>query len=271
MAWYSGDLLAEGVRIHYVRTGGNKPVVVLAHGYSDNGLCWTPVARALEHDYDLVMYDARGHGLTQTPDEPIDNQVRGADLARVIRGLHLDRPVIMGHSMGAATVAQAAADYPDLMRAAIMEDPPWFAAAPTGEARATLQDRMAAMQAMKEKGRDGLIAQCRVDSPTWPEAELVPWADAKLQFQVDTLALYTGSFENWQDIAKRIVCPALMVIADADKGALVTLDVAAQALRVVPQLQVVQVQGAGHNIRREGFDKYMAAVKEFLRTVYQED
>ena len=61
--WTEGDVITNGVRMHYYRTGdGSKPPLVLCHGFSDSGLCWTPTARALEADYDVVMIDARGHG-----------------------------------------------------------------------------------------------------------------------------------------------------------------------------------------------------------------
>jgi N-formylmaleamate deformylase len=63
----TGDTVVNGVRLHYTRTGGKKPPVVLAHGFSDAGLCWTPVAQALEANYDLVMVDARGHGFSDAP------------------------------------------------------------------------------------------------------------------------------------------------------------------------------------------------------------
>ena len=56
--WQSGDIAVNGLKLHYTRTGGAKPPVVLAHGFSDDGLCWTPVAEALEADYDVVMVDA---------------------------------------------------------------------------------------------------------------------------------------------------------------------------------------------------------------------
>jgi N-formylmaleamate deformylase len=60
--WQSGDVTANGIRLHYTRTGGDKPPLVLAHGVTDDGLCWTPVAAALAPDYDVIMVDARGHG-----------------------------------------------------------------------------------------------------------------------------------------------------------------------------------------------------------------
>ena len=40
--WTSGDVKANGITLHYYRTGnGTLPPVVLSHGYTDNGLCWT--------------------------------------------------------------------------------------------------------------------------------------------------------------------------------------------------------------------------------------
>jgi pimeloyl-ACP methyl ester carboxylesterase len=57
--WQSGELTANGLRIHFTRTGGDKPPMVLSHGVTDYGLCWTPIAQALESDYEIVMVDAR--------------------------------------------------------------------------------------------------------------------------------------------------------------------------------------------------------------------
>ena len=103
--WSSGDVIANGIKIHYVRTGGTKLPLVLAHGFSDNGLCWTRVAQVLEKDYDVIMADARGHGLSDAPESGYSAEDHAADLAGLIQALHLDKPALMGHSMGAATVA----------------------------------------------------------------------------------------------------------------------------------------------------------------------
>ena len=58
--WTDGYVVANGIRIHYWRTGGAKPALVLAHGSSDDGLCWTNLAKELTDQYDVIMFDARG-------------------------------------------------------------------------------------------------------------------------------------------------------------------------------------------------------------------
>src|SRR5512134_1184173 len=122
--WTDGYVMANGIRIHYWRTGGaGKPPLVLAHGSSDDGLCWTNLAKELTDRYDIIMFDARGHGLSDppTPNDPEDVQVE--DLSELIKALKLDKPILMGHSMGSASVAHFAAKYPDVPRAVILEDP----------------------------------------------------------------------------------------------------------------------------------------------------
>ena len=47
--WTSGDVKANGITLHYYRTGnGYCPRWCLSHGYTDNGLCWTDLALAFE-------------------------------------------------------------------------------------------------------------------------------------------------------------------------------------------------------------------------------
>jgi N-formylmaleamate deformylase len=60
--WSDGYVKTNGLRIHYYRTGGNKPQVVINHGAADDGLCWTRIVTELEKDYDVILPDARGHG-----------------------------------------------------------------------------------------------------------------------------------------------------------------------------------------------------------------
>jgi pimeloyl-ACP methyl ester carboxylesterase len=266
--WQSGDLIANGIRIHYYRTGGDKPPLVLSHGATDAGLCWTRLARALEADYDVIMPDARGHGLSEAPESDYSSEARAADLAGFIDALKLARPVIGGHSMGASTSLVAAANYPELIGAAILEDPPlWSGATAVSpadrEARAAqMRQRMAVR---KKLSRDELIALCRRDSPTWDEVELGPWADSKLRVSTSFMNR-TWTPEAWQPALAKIRCPTLLITSDPERGGIVTPEAAEEATKLLPALHVVLIRNAGHNIRREQFDEFVGAVREFLGT-----
>src|SRR5690348_1012751 len=104
----SGDCETNGIGLHYVRTGGAKSPVVLLHGLLGSGACWTPLARALESEFDVVMLDARGHGGSSAPDHGYRYDDHASDVVGMIRGLDLARPVLLGHSMGGMTAAVVA-------------------------------------------------------------------------------------------------------------------------------------------------------------------
>lgn len=264
--WFSGDVVANGLRLHYYRTGGDKPPVVLCHGVTDDGLCWTPLAQALESDYDVIMLDARGHGLSETPADGCDYDRQAADVAGLIAALAPARPAVGGHSMGAMTALYLAADYPDLVRRVFLEDPPLHDAASRSRA-----ERVAAAEGMRQwiaslqgRSREQLVEQCRRDSPAWSEAEIGPWADSKLRARPDLSFILEPPRRGWQEILARVTCPALLITADPERGAIVTAEQSAEAARLAPSLNVVHLPGAGHNIRRERFDGYVPAVRAFL-------
>ena len=121
--WTDGYVIANGIRIHYWRTGGDKPVIIMAHGSSDNGLCWTNLAKELTNEYDIILPDARGHGLSDPPAKSDPADAQAEDLAGLIRKLKLEKPIVMGHSMGSSSVAWFAAKYPNIPRVVILEDP----------------------------------------------------------------------------------------------------------------------------------------------------
>ncbi len=263
--WSSGDVVANGIKLHYHRTGGDKPPLVLSHGITDNGRCWTRAAEVLAEDYDVIMVDARGHGLSDAPDTGYGPQDRAADLAGLIRVLGLEKPYLMGHSMGADTTAHTAADYPDLVGCAILEDPPWYEGVIAAEHRdATAREWRATMEERKAKTYDELLAAGHERHPAWAEVEFGPWAEAKQQVSYDVLQMLTGLRPDWRELAARITCPTLLITADPSLGALVTSETATEVASLGPRFKVVRLAGAGHNIRREQFEPYVLAVTHFL-------
>src|SRR5689334_6172568 len=106
--WTSAVCTANGLDLHYLRTGGPKPALVLLHGLTGSGACWTPLARALQAEWDVVMPDARGHGYSSTPPTGYRYADHAGDVVGLIQALGLATPVLLGHSMGGLTAAVVA-------------------------------------------------------------------------------------------------------------------------------------------------------------------
>ena len=263
--WTSGDVIANGVRRHYYRTGGDKPPLVLAHGFTDSALCWTRFAQALERDYDIVMVDARGHGLSEASDGGYNCENQASDLAGVIEALGLGKSAIMGHSMGAFTAATTAARYPQLVRCAILEDPPWGVRyedpASTSERAERAEQWRAHIVEAQTKTRDEIIAAGKAESPSWAEMEWIPWAKAKLQVDLKAFGLLDANWTPWQEIIEKITCPILLLYADA----IVTPELAEEIASRWRTGKAVYAGKSGHDIRREQFEKTVETVTAFLK------
>ena len=83
------------------------------------------MARDLEAEYDIIMPDMRGHGLSERV-HLSDKVDMAADVAGLIRTLGLTRPIVVGHSMGAMITYQIGVRFPELASALVLEDPPWW-------------------------------------------------------------------------------------------------------------------------------------------------
>ncbi len=207
--WLDEYVETNGIKLHYGRTGGDKPPLVLCHGITDNGLCWTRAALVLEPDYDVLMVDARGHGLSDAPESGYSDSDHAADIAGLIEALELGRPAIMGHSMGASTAATVAAQYPGLVCCAVLEDPPWRAGPPSTADLGRRDDMRKNMLAKKSMTSQELRDWCRKKRPGWDDIELDAWVESKHQFS-PRAAEYLGRRRDWRRTVDGIRCPALL-------------------------------------------------------------
>jgi pimeloyl-ACP methyl ester carboxylesterase len=267
--WKSDYYVSHGTKLHYYRTGGSKPPLVLIHGISDDGLCWTPVAEALEGDYDVIMVDLRGHGKSEAPDDGYDYKTMATEVAGLIPALGLGKPVVMGHSLGAMTTLTIAGLFPDIPKAIILEDPPafWRTEPPSQEELNFRAEMRAAFYETKRKTRAELLEIARAENPGWSETELDPWADAKHRFSIKITKILDARetiLVDFQTLLKQITCPALLITADPALGAIVTDENVADLKKYIPHLQRQHISGAGHSIRREGFSDYIKSLNAFL-------
>lgn len=262
--WTDAYVWGNGIRIHYTHAANpGKPVMIFAHGSSDDGLCWTNFAKELTASYDIYLVDARGHGLTDPPKsgDPADAQVE--DLAAFIRELKLVKPILMGHSMGSSAVAWFSAKYPDIPKAVILEDPgltPRPPAAATA-APSTPDERIQRVIERNNRSLESLAAQCMKDSPKWGESECAIWAPSKRYHHPATAIGGAPARPPMSEILPKITAPTLILKADAQGE---TRNKNEDAAALLPKGKIVHITGAGHNVRRENKPMALATLRTFL-------
>jgi pimeloyl-ACP methyl ester carboxylesterase len=267
---FYGSIQREGVRIQYYRTGGEKPPVIMLHGLADNGLCWNRIPVLLEVEYDVVLMDARGHGMSGLDERGAGVSVQADDVNELITQLNLIHPVLIGHSMGAALAALVAARLPKIVRGVVFIDPPWReenAAAPTNGKRPPGEDLQAAYRKNKVTDLETLIARGRLENPGWDESEFPQWAKSKQQFNPEALKTIWSQDYPWSEVVARLACPGLLITGDPEQGAIVTPVVAERVKKLWRKGRVLHVPAAGHSIHRDQFRPVMNAIYDFLRSL----
>lgn len=266
--WTEADLVVNGVQLHYYRTGqGDKPPIVLIHGFSDTGLLWTQTARDLEADYDVIMPDMRGHGRS-TRVQLGDDVDMAADVADLIRQLGLNRPIVGGHSMGAMVTYQLALRFPALVRALLLEDPGWWIT-PPARVSGTENPMVTWAKRVSSQPMAELLAAYHQDHPTWSEELIRLMCESKTQLdptiaEIMTARMHSPAYD-WQTTLQTITQPMLLVVANSALGGIVTPEVVAKVRALNPNVIIAQVPNVGHLIRFDNYPAFLAALRSFLQ------
>ncbi|MFL5709562.1 MAG: alpha/beta fold hydrolase [Chloroflexota bacterium] len=109
----------NGIHLYYERHGAGRPLVLL-HGGLMSSETFGPLLPALAAGHEVITVDLQGHGRTADIDRPIDPRLMAGDIAALITHLGLDRPDVMGYSLGGGVAFWTAVDHPDLVRRMIM-------------------------------------------------------------------------------------------------------------------------------------------------------
>ncbi|MFB6141325.1 MAG: alpha/beta fold hydrolase [Halosimplex sp.] len=268
--WERGFAEANDTELHYCRTGGSGPPFVISHGFTDDGYCRLDLARELADDFDVVLYDARGHGRSDAPDGAYGPSERAADLLGLLDALGLEDPILFGHSMGADTTAVAAARSPERPRAVVLEDPVWIL---DGVNDDLIDD--------DDPGRD-------------IEAEIAWWQDRSVDELLEADTMFRDLAERGQpDLARRVAearqrlrpeigrvsettpvdptetygdirAPTLVLKADADET---EREREREIAEYLPDGRLVHVDGAGHCVFWDEREPATEELRAFLASL----
>ncbi len=266
--WKSEYTIANGIRIHYWRTGGDKPVLIMAHGSSDYGLCWTNIAKELEGEYDILMVDARGHGFTDPPTAKTPADAQAEDIAGLIQSLKLKDPIVMGHSMGSSATAWFAAKYPNMAKAIILEDPRLVARVrkPMSNIQdsAMIQKKLKQIVSKNNANANELAQTCFEKNPQWGKSECDIWAPSKLLHHPNNAYRKRGASPSMTELFSKIKCPTLIIKADASQDEQIKNN---EVAKILDHGKIVHIVKAGHNVRRDQKALFLKELNSFLSSL----
>lgn len=292
--WSDGYAYVNGIRIHYyhAKPALGKPVMVMVHGVTDIGLCWTTLTLKLQDSYDIYMLDARGHGLSD-PFTSFDNgETLIKDVIDFVHVMKFEKPILMGHSMGAATVMRVGAEYPDVAKAIIMLDPglrgfpgtsPGVGRdsvrnrppAPAQPTQATAPDKLSinmfgdpqTLVTQNNYRLEDLIATGRHQFPKWDDTDIYYWALSKKQYHgaySPEARLAMSGTMNTGDALAKIQVPSLILKADGSPEVRKSNE---EAARVMQKGKLVHIDGAAHNLHHDQLGKTVEVLNEFLKAL----
>jgi pimeloyl-ACP methyl ester carboxylesterase len=193
----------NGINLYYETRGSGRPLILL-HGGLGSGEMFGPVLGLLAERHKVIAVDLQGHGRTADIDRPIDIKLMADDIAALIDHLGLDRPDIVGYSLGGGVAFQTAVKHPSKVGRLVIVSVNTRPDAIYAEMRAQQgQVNAAAAEFMKDTPMYQLYQQVA------PRPEDFPRLLDKIG------ATMANDFDYSEDI-RALRVPTMLVAADAD-------------------------------------------------------
>ncbi len=250
-----GTAAVDGARLHYV-VAGEGPVLLLSHGFGATGRMWDGQRQAFADRWRVIAWDMRGHGETESPDEPArystDHTV--ADMRALLGHLGIRRGVIGGLSLGGYVSLAFHAAHPEMVRALVICDSgPGYRNA---EARAAWNERaFRRADELETRGLDVLAGSSREMRDGIRHHRSAKW-----------LALAARGMLAQQDgrvieTLPAIRVPTLIIVGDKDEPFLAPCRYMAGK---IPGARLEVIAGAGHSTNLDQPEAFNRVLGDFL-------
>lgn len=249
-------------RLH-VEVRGDGDALVFAHGFGGSARNFRPQLRTFGEHYRVVTYDHRGHARSEAPTDPGAYRLAelAHDLARVLDDAGVERAIVGGLSLGAATALELAATRPQRVRALVLASVPGpggFAKVASAFADAIDRDGLEAAGARFVWGPDSgldergaaLVKQGFLEHPPHAVASFLRGAIPELARPRHEDPRLAG-----------LPIPTLLISGERDHAAVEAAD---RLTGVLPNARHVVIPDAGHVVNLVKPAEFDTAVRTFL-------
>lgn len=267
----TGFLDIGTAKLYYEEAGKGRPVVMI-HGGLLNASMWDDQFEVFARDYRVIRYDARGHG--RSASEP-DTFSHHEDLRGLIEALKLDKPIVMGLSMGGYVAIDFALEYPGVASALVLVAPGLSGYEFSSEEFIDFSKRIG--EAAQSEDIDAIVEAFQTawtDGPRRAPEEMDPAMREKVR------AMVKENVERWDDRSAEyrplplaierldsLSVPVLALVGDLDMPGI--LEIVGLIESEVPDAQTVMIPGVAHMINMEKPEEFNRTVLQFLEALPQ--
>lgn len=243
----------DGVKIYY-EVHGDGPALILTHGYSSTSAMWQGQIAALSRHHKLILWDMRGHGQSDYPQDPglYSEVATVADIAALLDDVGAQDAIVGGLSLGGYMSLAFFRAHPERVRALLIIDTgPGFK---KDEARAAWNKR--ALETAERLEREGLSVLLSASR----ERSTVRHRDAT-GLALAARGMLTQRDARVIEVLPEIRVPSLIVVGAEDRPFLAASDYMAAK---IPGARKVVIANAGHAVNIDQPQAFIAAVEPFL-------
>ncbi len=193
----------NGMNLHYESHGTGWPLILL-HGGLGSGEMFGPILPNLSERHRVVTVDLQGHGRTADIDRPIDIRLMAEDIAALIDHLGLDKPDVVGYSLGGGVAFFMAVNHPQKVGKLVM--------ASANIRRDAIPPEMLAQQARVNSA----AVEFMKDTPMYQLYQRVAPRPEDFGRLLDKIGEYMSRDFDYSEEMRGLEVPTMLVCADAD-------------------------------------------------------
>ena len=193
----------NGVHLYYERRGTGRPLILL-HGGLGSGEMFAPILPILAQHHEVILPDLQGHGRTADIDRPLDHRLMADDIAALIDQLGLDKPDLVGYSLGGGVAFFTAVKHPDKISKLVLIS--------ANIKRSAIPAEMLAQQEQVGAG----AAEFMKETPMYQGYVRVAPRPEDFPVLLDKIGQMMAADFDYSDELRAIKVPTMIVAGDAD-------------------------------------------------------
>lgn len=244
--------------------GAGKPTITFVNGTLQTTLYWKMAAKELNHQYRLLLYDARGQGASDLGALPLSLQLHASDLKALLDELGIHRTALVGISHGARVALCLADQSPDRITRMVLC---------SISTRATFRARMIVRSWHEILQRHSLDAMVWAAVPYIFGRNYLRANERQLERivrtlvrrnQTESLRAHLAALQNYPPLSAGLNnLPFLVLVLTGADDPLVTRE-GAEEIASICGGRHTELPGVGHSISAEAPQQFHRLVSEFL-------